>query len=350
MPQILGAAHAFPTHHVSQQQARQAVSSIFAGKIPELERLMTIFDNSRITQRQLVMSLDWYLQPRSLEERNQIFVEQGMSLLREASEKVLRSSDTDVSHVAHVIYVNSTGHATPSLDARLINELNFSVQTSRLPIWGLGCAGGAAGLSRAWDYCLAHPRAKVLLTALECCSLTLVVQDLSKKNLVGTSLFSDGAAGVLVAGDEAGGHGPEIVATRSQLFPDSYDIMGWKFSNQGMELMLSPRLPLLIKKELPGIVDRFLSDYGLNRDALQHYIAHPGGAKVLDAVRDALDLRVEDLHLSEELLNQQGNISSVSVLVVLENWLRSKAPSSHGYGLLFAFGPGFSAELVLIKV
>ncbi|MBW2512502.1 MAG: type III polyketide synthase, partial [Deltaproteobacteria bacterium] len=200
MPQILGAAHAFPTHHVSQQRARQAVSTIFAGKIPELERLMTIFDNSRIAQRQLVMSLDWYLQPRSLEERNQIFVEQGMSLLREASEKVLRSSDTDISHVAHVIYVNSTGHATPSLDARLINELNFSVQTTRLPIWGLGCAGGAAGLSRAWDYCLAHPRAKVLLTALECCSLTLIVKDLSKKNLVGTSLFSDGAAAVLVAG------------------------------------------------------------------------------------------------------------------------------------------------------
>ena len=350
MPRILGAAHAFPIHLVSQQQARQAVNTIFAGKIPELERLMTIFDNSRIAQRQLVMPLDWYLEPRSLEERNQIFVEQGMGLLREACEKALQSSDTDVSQVAHIIYVNSTGHATPSLDARLINELKFSVQTTRLPIWGLGCAGGAAGLSRAWDYCLAHPRAKVLLTALECCSLTLVVQDLSKKNLVGTSLFSDGAAAVIVAGDAADGHGPEIVATRSQLFPNSYDIMGWEFSNQGMELVLSPRLPLLVKKELPGMVDSFLFDHGLDREALQHYIAHPGGAKVLDAVREALDLRVEDLHLSEDLLNQQGNISSVSVLVVLENWLRSKAANAEGYGLLFAFGPGFSAELILIKV
>ena len=350
MPRILGAAHAFPIHRVSQQQARQAASTIFAGKIPELKRLLTIFDNSRIAQRQLVMPLDWYLKPRSLEERNQIFVDQGMSLLREAAEKVLRSSDADVSQVAHVIYVNSTGHATPSLDARLINEMNLSVQTTRLPIWGLGCAGGAAGLSRARDYCLAHPTAKVLLTALECCSLTLVVEDLSKKNLVGTSLFSDGAAAVLVAGDEASGSGPEIVATRSQLFPDSYDIMGWNFSDQGMELVLSPRLPLLIKKELPGMVDRFLSDYGLARADLQHYIAHPGGAKVLDAISEALDLRDEELHLSEELLNRQGNVSSVSVLVVLEDWLKSKASSIDEYGLLFAFGPGFSAELILIKV
>ena len=350
MPRILGAAHAFPTHRVTQQQAKQAVRTIFAGKIPELERLMAVFDNSRIAQRHLVMPLEWYLRPRSLEERNRVFVEQGMSLLREACEKVLRSSAANVSQVAHLIYVNSTGHATPSLDARLINELKFSVQTTRLPIWGLGCAGGAAGLSRAWDYCLAHPRAKVLLTALECCSLTLVVEDLSKKNLVGTSLFSDGAAAVLVAGDEAGGTGPAIVAARSQLFPDSYDIMGWNFSNHGMELVLSPRLPLLIKKELPEMVDSFLSDHGLAREDLQYYIAHPGGAKVLDAVREALDLRVEDLRLSEELLNQQGNVSSVSVLVVLENWLGSRASSTQGYGLLFAFGPGFSAELILIKV
>ena len=217
MPRILAAAHAFPIHLVSQQQARQAVNTIFAGKIPELERLMTIFDNSRIAQRQLVMPLDWYLQPRSLEERNQVFIQQGMSLLRKATEKVFRSSAANVADVAHLIYVNSTGHATPSLDARLINELNFSVQTSRLPIWGLGCAGGAAGLSRARDYCRAHPRAMVLLTALECCSLTLVVEDLSKKNLVGTSLFSDGAAAVLVAGDDAAAHVPEIVASRSQL-------------------------------------------------------------------------------------------------------------------------------------
>jgi len=350
VPRILQAAHAFPKHHVSQQQAKSAVSTIFAGKIPDLERLLTVFDNSRVAQRQLVMPLDWYLQPRSGEERNRVFIEQGMGLLREATEKLLQSTPITASQVDHIIYVNSTGHATPSLDARLINELCFSAQTTRLPIWGLGCAGGASGLSRAWDYCRAHPRKRVLLTALECCSLTLVPQDLSKKNLVGTSLFADGAAAVLIVGDEVEGTGPEIVATRSQFFPDTYEIMGWNFSDQGMELVLSPRLPALIKQELPGLVESFLAENGLVRKNLQHYLTHPGGAKVIDVVRDALDLRIEDLHLSEKLLNEQGNLSSVSVLVVLENWLGSQAARTPGYSLLSAFGPGFSTELLLLKV
>jgi alkylresorcinol/alkylpyrone synthase len=350
VPRILQASHSYPAHHVSQHQARSAVHSIFAGKIPDLERLMSIFDNSRVARRQLVMPLDWYLQPRSEEERNRIFIEQGMKLVLDATGKVLQSASLTAAQIGHIIYVNSTGHATPSLDARLINELGFSAQTTRLPIWGLGCAGGAAGLSRAWDYCLAHPRERVLLTALECCSLTLMTEDFSKKNLVGTSLFADGAAAVLVVGDEVEGAGPEIVATRSHLFPDSYEIMGWNFSGQGMELVLSPRLPALIKRELPGLVDHFLADYGLVRKDLRHYLNHPGGAKVIDAVREALDLHIADVHLSEELLNTQGNISSVSVLVVLENWLKTQSAVIPGYSLLSAFGPGFSAELLLLKV
>lgn len=350
MPRILQAAHAFPTHRISQQQAREAVSSIFSGKIPDLDQLLTIFDNSRITQRQLMMPLDWYLQPRTEEERNRVFIEQGMALLREASEKVLDAAGVLKSQIDHIIYVNTTGHATPSLDARLINELKFSPQTTRLPIWGLGCAGGAAGLSRAWDYCRAHPRKRVLLTALECCSLTLMTEDLSKKNLVGTSLFADGAAAVLVGGDEVSGVGPEIVATRSQLFSDSYHIMGWNFLDQGMELVLSPRLPALIRQELPTLVDSFLEDQGLNRKDLHYYLTHPGGAKVIDVVREALGLQAEDMRISEELLNRHGNISSVSILVILEKWLATQASSVPGYSLLSGFGPGFSAEFVLIKV
>ncbi len=175
-------------------------------------------------------------------------------------------------------------------------------------------------------------------------------QDLSKKNLIGTSLFADGAAAVLVVGDEVEGTGPEIVATHSQFFPDTYEIMGWNFSDQGMELVLSPRLPVLIKQELPGMVESFLADNGLVRKNLLHYLTHPGGAKVIDVFRETLDLRIEDLHLSENLLNEQGNLSSVSVLVVLENWLGSQAARTPGYSLLSAFGPGFSAELLLLKV
>jgi alkylresorcinol/alkylpyrone synthase len=296
------------------------------------------------------MPLAWYLQPRSAEERNRVFIEQGMVLLREATEKVLLAADLEAAQVDHIIYINSTGHATPTLDARLINELHFSPRTTRLPVWGLGCAGGAAGLSRAWDYCRAHPEARVLVTALECCSLTLLTGDLSKKNLVGTALFADGAAVVLVVGDGVAGAGPEIIATRSELFPDSYQIMGWNFSDQGMELVLSPRLPALIRQVMPELVDHFLGENKLVRQDIRSYLTHPGGARVLDVVREALELRIEDLRLSEELLNAQGNISSVSVLIVLEDWLRTEAARVAGYSLMSAFGPGFSAELLLLKV
>lgn len=350
MPTILKARHAVPVHEITQQEAKDAVRVIFSTKIPNLESILSVFDHSRIDRRRLLMPLDWYLQPRSAEERNRVFLDRGLELLQRAATDCLAAAELPAERIDHLIYVNSTGHATPTLDARLINGLGCRPQTSRLPIWGLGCAGGAAGLSRAWDYCRAHPQARVLLTALECCSLTLMTRDLSKKNLIGTSLFADGAAAVLVAGDEAGGTGPEIVATHSELFPDSYQIMGWNFCNEGMELVLSPRLPALIKRELPGLVEKFLHECGLKRDDLRHYITHPGGAKVIDAFREGLGLERDELQLTENMLREYGNLSSVSVLVVLEQWLASQQSNQSGYGLLSAFGPGFSGELLLLRI
>ncbi len=349
MPRIETARHRVPQHRITQAEAKAAVASIFAGKITELGRLLRIFDHSRIEQRHLLMPLDWYLQPHSAAERNRVFIDKGLMLLREAAEACLHAADVGPQQVDHLIYVNSTGHATPTMDARLINALGCRSRTSRLPIWGLGCAAGAAGLARAWDYCRAHPRARVLLMALECCSLTLVSQDLSKKNLIGTSLFADGAAAVLVSGDEVAGNGPEIIASRSELFPDSYQVMGWDFSDDGMELVLSPELPALIGRELPGLVERFLQDCGLEREDIRHYLTHPGGAKVIDACREALGLEWDDLALTVEMLRDYGNLSSVSVLVVLEKWLASTRATQPGYGLLSAFGPGFSAELLLLR-
>lgn len=165
-----------------------------------------------------------------------------------------------------------------------------------------------------------------------------------------TALFADGAAAVLVAGDEAGLHGPQIVATRSHLFPDSYRIMGWDFLDEGMRLVLSPRLPAVVRQELPTLVARFLEDEGLQRDEIVHYVTYPGGARVLDAYRESLALAIEHLELSAEVLRRHGNISSVTVLVVLEKWLDSQRAKRPGHGLLSAFGPGFSAELLLFRV
>lgn len=350
MPKIVAASHSLPPHVVSQGEVRNTVERIFAELLPGLEKSLALFDRCRIEERQFMRPLDWYQTTRTPAERNRVYLEGGMELLQRAAQRCLDKADLDPGRVDHLIGVSSTGHATPTLDARLINALGMRPTTTRLPIWGLGCAGGAAGLARAFDHCRAHPAAAVLLTALECCSLTFCEGDLSKKNLVATALFADGAAAVLVAGDDVELEGPRIVATRSHLFPDSCRIMGWDFLDEGMQLVLSPKLPAVVKQELPALVERFLATQGLEQGDIVHYLTHPGGAKVLDAYREALSLPPQDLELAAEILRRHGNISSVTVLLILEKWLESQQAQSPGHGLLSAFGPGFSAELLLFRV
>ena len=350
MSRIIAAAHAFPPHVVSQQSVKEAVQRLFSGTVTDLERLIRVFDNSRIDSRQFMMPIEWYLAPRSQQERTAVYQRQGLALMAEAIGKCLARAACRAAQVDHLIFVSSTGHATPTLDAHLINTLGLRPDTSRLPIWGLGCAAGAVGLSRAHEHCLAYPGHRVLLVALECCSLTFMSGDVSKKNLVATSLFADGAAAALVCGDQLPGAGPAIVATGSHLFPESYRIMGWDFLDEGMQLVLSPKLPLIVRQELPQLVDRFLGAQQLSRRDLVHFITHPGGARVVDAYREALQLADDDLCQTEDVLRRHGNVSSVSVLLVLEQWLAAGGTDRAGHGLLSAFGPGFSAELLLFRV
>lgn len=350
MPRILAAATAMPSNVVTQDEVRHAISGTFGDRLPNLETALGLFDRTRIRKRHLIRPLGWYGIPHGVGERNHIYLEEGGELLAAAADRCLRMADCPSEAIDHVIAVSSSGHAAPSLDARLISRLGLRRDATRLPIWGLGCAGGAAGLARAFDYCRAHPRARTLLVALETCSLTFCPEDASKKNLVAAAIFGDGAGAVLVSGEEAGGYGPRLLASQSYLFPESDRIMGWDFLEEGMQLVLSPRLPALVKTELAGLVDRFLYDHGLARSDLIHYLAHPGGAKVIDAYHEALDLQGDELALTEKVLAGYGNLSSVSVLVVLEEWLASDRARQKGYGLISAFGPGFSAEQVLLEV
>jgi len=350
MPRIVAAASAFPSHRVPQVEARDAAGRFFAGNFPGLNRLLPVFDHARVESRRLMRPLPWYFERHPAEEINRIFVQEGGALLAEAAQRCLDAAGCSAQAVDMVIAVTTTGLSTPSLDARLVGALGLRSTVARMPLWGLGCAGGAAGLARAFDFCRAVPGARVLVAGLETCSLTLFPDDISKKNLVATAIFGDGAAAVLVAGDDLPVTGPRILATRSQLFPDTERIMGWDITGGGMELVLSPRLPALIRQQLPGLVDDFLRDHGHSRSELVHFITHPGGAKVIDAYRQALHLSRDDLALTEELLRAFGNISSVSVLAVLERWLASPRAGQHGLGLLSAFGPGFAAELVLLEV
>jgi len=350
MPRIVAAASAFPENDLPQTAVRDAVAEIFSDQLSQLPRMLAVFDHARIERRQFMMPLAWYATARSPVERNRVYLEQGLSLAAAAAKRCLDAAGMTAEQVDHIIAVSSTGHATPSLDARLINALGLPQTASRLPIWGLGCAGGAAGLARAFDHCRAHPAARVLLVALETCSLTFMSSDLSKKNLVGAAIFADGAAAVLIAGAATGAKGPRLLATRSHLFRNSYELMGWDFCDEGMRLVLSPRLPAVVKAELPRLVDGFLGSIGLQRPHLVHYLSHPGGAKVIDAYRQALGLDDGQLALTEGILSEHGNVSSVSVLAVLEKWLSGESSKRPGYGLLSAFGPGFSAEQILLEV
>lgn len=350
MSRIIAAASAFPPHTIDQSTIKEAVARVFDGKMAELERLLAVFDRARIVCRQFMMPLTWYLEPHSQQERTRIYQEHGLELLIAAARQCLARADCSPGQVDHIIFVSSTGLATPTLDAYLINRLGMRAETTRTPLWGLGCAAGAVGLARAHEHCLAYPDHRVLLVALECCSLTFMAGDLSKKNLVATSLFADGAAAVLIGGEKAVATGPAILATRSHLFPDSYRMMGWEFEEEGMQLVLSPKLPLLVRTELPALVKSFLVTLGLTQSDLRHYLTHPGGARVVDAYQEALQLADAALQLTAAVLRRHGNVSSVSVLVVLEEWLASGGREEPGYGLLSAFGPGFSAELLLIKV
>ncbi|HWI41333.1 MAG TPA: 3-oxoacyl-[acyl-carrier-protein] synthase III C-terminal domain-containing protein [Verrucomicrobiae bacterium] len=345
MPRILSVSHALPRHRYSQDEIRRAASSLFAS-LHEAPRLLRVFDNSRIESRQFMRPLEWFARPASAAERSRIYLEEGVELALQAARDCLESAGVAPEAVDRVIFVSSTGFATPTPDAYLINRLGMRPETRRSPLWGLGCAAGAAGISRAFEACRAFPDSYVLLVALECCSLTFVEGDLSKKNMVAAALFSDGAAAVLLGGDRVPGRGPGVVAASSHLFPDTYRMMGWDFVDDGMRLVLSPRLPALVRSRIPSLVASVKEEHGIGD--FSFYVTHPGGARVMDAYSEALGLAPADLSLSEEVLRRHGNMSWVSVLLVLERWLAGDGAHG-GYGLLSAFGPGFSAELVVLQ-
>jgi len=349
MPKIVAAAAATPANVYAQDDIKAALARLFAYEGGELHRALRVFDNSRIQKRQFMMPLEWYLTPRSAAERNRVYREDGLELALTAARSCLDKAGCDPEEIDAVIFVSSTGIATPTIDAHIINALGMKASVVRLPLWGLGCAAGVAGLARSCDYCLGYPGARVLLVALECCSLNFVASDLSKKNLVATSLFADGAAAAVVVGSDVPLGGPRYVAGGSHLFPDSYRIMGWDIDDDGMSLVLSPKLPAIVRREVYSLVNDFLAKCGHTLREIKHYIAHPGGAKVIDACRESLGLHADELALTENALSMHGNVSSVSVLMVLENWLRTGAKVP-GYALMSGFGPGFSAELLLLEI
>ncbi|HSP23422.1 MAG TPA: 3-oxoacyl-[acyl-carrier-protein] synthase III C-terminal domain-containing protein [Planococcus sp. (in: firmicutes)] len=337
-------------YYVDQQETVGVVRDLFGDHFTDIERLLRVFGNGQIEGRYFAAPLNWFKKERGLEERNRLYVEEAVRMGSRAVSRCLAEAGVEKEEIDAFFFVSSSGMATPTIDVRIMNELQMPAHIKRMPLWGLGCAGGASGLSRAHDYCKAYPDAKVLVLCLELCSLTFQRSDLSKSNLIGTSLFADGAACALVTGvnvqaPEAGFH---IKDTQSTLMPDSEDVMGWDVTDGGLQVVFSRDIPKIIEKWLKPNVDLFLGKLGKTPDDITHFIAHPGGKKVLTAYETSLGMSTDKTELSRRVLAQYGNMSSPTVLYVLKDFME-KQPKSGEEGLLTALGPGFSSEMVWLE-
>lgn len=350
MPKIVGVNIALPPYRVSQTEAASFAGRHFGPLVHDFDRLLPVFENAGTESRYFSAPLEWLAAPHSLAEKNDLYIRSATSLSAQAIAALLDSHRLQPSDIDYIIYVNTTGLATPSIDARLINQLGFRRNIRRTPIWGLGCAGGAAGLAHAYHHALGHPRERILVVACELCGLTFMPDDVSRSNVVATALFGEGAAAVLICGDDVDSDGLNILGTQSRFYPDSLNVMGWNVVSQGLQVVFAQRIPDIVAANAAEDFAGFLGLHNLRLKDIEAFIFHPGGIKVVNAYRSALGLQNGELSVALDILREYGNMSSVSVLFVLERYLSNGRSQSGGYGLLSALGPGFCSESLLLRL
>jgi len=336
-----------PPYLLTRDIVKHHIKDVFGLEGKRLEAIHTVIDNSQIDQRHSVFPVEYIIEPRPLSQINNEYREKSFELGRQAAADALAKADMVPADVDLLMTVSCTGVMIPSLDAHLATAMGFRSDVRRLPITELGCAAGAAGLAHAGEYLRAFPDRTALLVAVELPTLTFQRKDFSEANLISAVLFGDGAAGVVVTGREA--VGPRIVASECYLFPDSLDAMGFDLRDSGFHIVLSKDVPQLIREKVKEISEGFLSRQGLRREDISAFILHPGGQKLLSFMEAELGLTHVDTEFSWDVLRRFGNLSSASVLFILQEWLSKRAMPSGSYGLLMAFGPGFTAEMILLQ-
>lgn len=347
---IAAIGKAFPPNYYSQEELVEAFMRVWSGRLYNQERLEALHKNVLVGGRHLALPLEQYEQRiTTWGAANDAWIEVAQEVGEAAIRNALGRAGMTTDEVDCLIFVSVTGVATPSIDARLINRLSLRPGVRRLPIFGLGCVAGAAGISLAADYVKAYPDRVAILLSVELCSLTLQLQDLSIPNLISSGLFGDGAAAVVVVGEGREAEGPRVKATRSIFYPDTERVMGWDISEKGFQVVLSAEVPAVVRTHLRQDVDRFLDDHDLSREHISSWVAHPGGPRVLEAMQEALEIPREALGVTWRSLERVGNLSSASVLLVLEETLSDHRPEPGSLGLLLALGPGFCSELVLLE-
>ena len=349
MTRIAGVASAFPRQYYRQQEIANVLKRHWddgLGNPKVLDRLLT---RVGVDGRYLALPIEAYDDLTTWGKSNNAWIEVAEELAEQSICRALTRAGLCEADLGAIFFVSVTGVASPSIDARLMNRMNLRPDIKRNPIFGLGCVAGAAGLARAADYVRAFPEQCAVLVSVELCSLTWQRKDLSVANLISSGLFGDGSAAVIVAGSERSAAGPQVLGSRSSFYRGTEEVMGWNISEQGFKIVLSPEVPEMVRQHLARDVDGFLADYGLDRGDIDTWIMHTGGPKVLEATAQSLDLPDGALDVSWQTLRRVGNLSSASVLLVLEEFMNRRRPEAGSYSILAAMGPGFCSELVLLR-
>ncbi len=350
MPSIIVVSTIDFPYRVPQRAVRDLSKQVFASSFLDIGRMLSVFENTRIEFRNLCEPLGWYLRDHTFEEQNREYIRLALDYSVRAAEGCLSAAGLSKKRITDLVFVSTTGLATPGLDALIVNKMRLNQHVRHMSLFGLGCAGGVSGLAKACALAKADPGAVVLLVAVELCSLTFLRHDASKSNFIGSCLFADGAVACLILGDgqrHTAGHGADFVAAESRLYYDTLEIMGWDFTDSGFKVLFSPGIPTLIEANARKDVIGFLAKHGLTLAEIRNFIFHPGGKKVLSAYEAALALDGDSLRTTREVMRDYGNMSSATVLYVLERMMRGCEP---GYGLMMAMGPGFSSEMVLLDM
>ena len=345
---IASVGTAFPEHYYTQETITERLKAHWGPRLNSPQLLDRLYKNCAVDGRFLSVSPEQYYNINDFGQANNAWIKCAEDIGEQALCRALTGAGLAARDIDAIFMISVTGIASPSLDARLANRMGFSPYIKRIPIFGLGCVAGAAGLARASDYIRAFPGQVAALLSVELCTLTLQKDDISMANLISAGLFGDGAAAVIVSGAEREAEGPQILATRSVFYPGTEHIMGWDITEKGFRIVLSPNLPALIEEHLGADVEAFLGDCKLQFSDIGCWILHTGGPRILEATATALKLPREALEVSWNCLRRMGNLSSASVLMVLDEFLRRR-PAPGTYGLLAAMGPGFCSELVLLR-
>ncbi len=351
MPSIRSVARALPPHYADQEELIAAFRDAWSKQHFNVERLEDLHRAVGVGGRHLALPLAQYHELVSFQARNDAWTKAAVDLGEKAVRDATAAAGLTLQDLQHIFFVTVTGLATPSIDARLCNRLGLRADIRRTPIFGLGCVAGAAGTARMSDWLRGFEKGHAVLLSVELCSLTLQREDLSVANIIASGLFGDGAAAMVMSGDEvsSGARGPRVVATTSVFYPNTERVMGWDFVDTGFKVVLSAKVPEVVAANVRRDVDGFLGAHGLDRSKISHWIAHTGGPKVLKAFEQALELPPQALERSWKSLREVGNLSSASVLFVLSELLESGTARPGEYGLLMAMGPGFCAELILLQ-